>query len=529
MRTIFLLSLTLVHFISVGFSQSDCLLTPELEAQFTDNPPGTSCFNVDSVQKYCTTIYVKVNVHFFLNDNCQGNVATASGVNVDLSPQNAFQLADNLISDANAFFQSISDNASGLNYQWNTESHNTVNSGPQCIPIRYVLSGVKIHCNTNAQNTVTNFTDFNSFEVNGSSEMNIYVSNVNGGTNGFASNGQNDAVVENLNPGLLNHELGHGLNLDHTHGFDNCEDTWDYNWTWDSDCDGDIEVANDKCWDQYPKYNDQDACDTSLFCQRHPCCEWSTHNNNLMTYSQWGANPMYSALTPCQIKRMLTDISNMCDFVEQIGGNCPPPKSNIGVIPTSSGVSSCPTCFYLSASFNDKTHEIKVLNGLGNVVVNSGIVSSKAGKYCITPKYDKYGNAYWPNGFQSGQTYTLLLKVYNECGVANESQVTFTLPPPCTIINQVPEGPKKIDKIALSPNPTNSIIKVKYNVNQPGRLKVYGFNLNSINSYGLIYNQVLQIGDEQEIHIDVTSWQIGTNSLILQYEDEIYFENFIKQ
>lgn len=174
MKKILLLLVFLAINNTLIFSQTECLLTQDLQIQFTDNPPQTSCFNVDTVQKYCTTIYVKVNVHFFLNDNCQGIVATAAGVNVDLTPQNAFQLADNLITDANNFLQSISDNESLLNYQWNTDAHGTVNSGPQCIPIRYVLSGVKIHCNTNAQNTGISFNDFDAFEVNGSSEMNIY-------------------------------------------------------------------------------------------------------------------------------------------------------------------------------------------------------------------------------------------------------------------------------------------------------------------------------------------------------------------
>jgi len=487
------------------------------------------CFDIEWVQENCVPVYINVNVHFFLDDNCQGTIASADYVDGNLNPQNAFNLAETMINDANQFFETMSENPEGYNYQWNSDDHGLPPGEPQCIPIRYVLNGVRIHCDSDAQNTSINFSDFDSYEVNGDNQINIYISNVNGGTNGFASNSSNNAVVENFSPGLLNHELLHAFSVGHTFwSNDGCDDTWDYNWEWDSDCDGQPDISNDKCWNNSPTYNNQDACDTDIFCEEHPCCDWDIQNNNLMTYSGWANNPNYSALTECQITQMLTDISdNMCDYVEDINCGCPPPKAFIGTIPTVDGSMECPTCFYMNGSFNESVYDMSIIDQVGNPVIETGEVFNQVGKYCITPRINKWGRPYWPNGFETGETYTIKLKVYNECGDFHEDELTFTLPSPCGIIVQ--DDDIKFEFSKISPNPAINSVNIDFNLKSAGQLKIYGVHSTSGNFYGLINKTVFPLQGNQSLSLDISRWHSGVNSLIFEFEEEIYIESLIKR
>jgi hypothetical protein len=528
MRTLLITLALLALSLRTSYSQINCELSQEMEQEFTETTsPMNYCYDIGWVQANCVNVYVNVNVHFFLDDNCEGTVATAPGVSGDLTPQNAFYLAEKMIDDANAFLQAMSENN-----QWNSQYHNTPVTGPQCVPIRYVLSGVRIHCNSAAQSTGVSFNDFNPFEVNGASEINVYVSNIieNTNANGFANNTLNDAAVEEFSPGIFNHELGHVFNLIHAFtAFDQCDDTWYYNWSWDLDCDGTPDQTGNNCWYSEVEYNGQDACDINNFCTTHPCCEWSAQNNNLMAYSAWAGNPNYSALTPCQVSRMLTDISdNMCDFVEDVNSACPPPKAFIGTIPTIDGSTECPTCFYMNASYNESLYEVEIVDQNNTTIIETGEISKEAGKYCIRPGYDQWGNPYWPNGFQSGQSYTIRLTVYNECGDSHSDALTFTLPDPCGPPVAEPQPPNfKIKN--LSPNPTAGLLTLEFDVLQDGNLQIYGLHSNSGYFYGEIKNEYFTVGDGQTSNLDASNWVTGTNTLIFQFEDEVYIENFIKQ
>ena len=74
-------------------------VSPEYPTTASDH-----CFDIEFVQDNCIPVYINVNVHFFLDDNCQGNIATAPGVTGNLNPTNAFEIAEQMINDANAFF-----------------------------------------------------------------------------------------------------------------------------------------------------------------------------------------------------------------------------------------------------------------------------------------------------------------------------------------------------------------------------------------------------------------------------------------
>ncbi len=415
MKKIFKILLLMFVFANSLFAQQSIPegsdIVPAQLAPDYPTSPSDHCFDIEYVQDNCIPVYINVNVHFFLDDNCQGNIATAPGVNANLNPTNAFEIAEQIINDANAFFEGMSSNSQGLNYQWNTEAHGATTTSSQCIPIRYVLKGTRIHCNTNAQSTGLSFSDFNNSFVNGGTEINIFVSNVNGGANGFTWLNSNGIVTENLSAAVLNHEVGHSLNLDHTFSNwgDGCDDTWDYDWTWDSDCNESTNASGTNCWSSEPTFNGLNACDLTYFCVAHPCCDWSAQNNNLMAYSAWAANPVYSALTSCQITTMLTNLAEYkCDFIE-VGG-CPPPSAFVGTVPQPANSSKCQTCFYLNGSYNESGYELDILRPNGTKIVSTGEVFNEAGKYCISPKYDKWGNPYWPNGFQSGVEYKIHLQ-----------------------------------------------------------------------------------------------------------------------
>lgn len=497
-------------------------VSPEYPTSASDH-----CFDIEYVQENCIPVFVSVNVHFFLDNNCQGNIATAPGVMANLNPTNAFAIAEQMVNDANAFFEGMSSNSQGLNYQWNAETHGASASPAQCIPIRYVLKGTRIHCNS-ANQDISGFGELSNIFTNGGSEMNIFVGNIPGSANGFSWYNYNGLVVENFGSGAFNHEMGHAFNLYHTfeNSDDGCSDTWDYNWNWDSDCNGTSDISGTNCWNSDVIINGLNACDLANFCAAHPCCEWSAQNNNLMAYSAWSNNPNYAALTPQQITRMLTNLAEFkCDFIE-VGG-CPPPSAFVGTVPSPIGTTKCQSCFYLNASFNESGYEMDILRPNGTKIISTGEVFNEAGKFCISTKYTKTGTPYYPNGFQAGQEYTIKLKVFNECGDEDETDFKFILPPPCS--QQVPE-PDTIKFIvnSISPNPTNSLVTVKYNVKEAGQLKVYGANLSTLNQYGIVRNSSEIIGNNQEFTLDLTNWQSGINSLIFEFNSEISVENVIK-
>jgi len=319
--------------------------------------------------------------------------------------------------------------------------------------------------------------------------------------------------------------------LEHTfnNSGDGCADTWDYDWTWDGDCNPNTTNINGtNCWDSNVNYNGQNACDTLLFCSKHPCCEWTAQNNNLMAYSSWAGNPDYSALTPCQINRMLTNLAEYeCDFIK-VGG-CPPPSAFIGTLPSPPTSTKCQTCFHLNASFNESGYEMDILRPNGTKIISTGEVFTEAGKFCISPRYDKYGNPYWPNGFQSGVEYKMIFKVFNECGDEDEVELKFTLPAICqqVIIDPVPDTPKFVVE-GIFPNPSTSFITIKYSPKENGQLKVFGSNLNTLNQYGFIGNSAETVGDNQQFTLDITNWQKGINSLIFEFNGKLNVETVTK-
>jgi len=523
---------------SAVFGQVPCELSPEMEASFTEEIPIPLdlCFDISDLIDNCTPVYIRVNIHFFLDNDCDGNLATHPDITENLSPYNAFALAEDLVDNANEFFDKVNANTNPiLDHQWNSEHHNTPVTSHQCIPVRYVLGGAYIHCSSVNQDVelTEEFDYFDNYAINPLTEVNVYVSNfITGDGNGFADNGSNQVCVENFTSGLFNHELGHVFNLAHTFIYDRCDDTWIDSWRWDRDCNGTFETTGKACWWEHPDYpplSGIDACDINNFCQPHPCCDWKNISNNLMTYSSYGYNGDYSALTPCQLNLMITDISDqMCDYVAAIDPDCPPVNSNIGVIPTTTGDMQCPACFYLNASDNENKYSVTIMNSSGSRIIESGVINSEAGKYCITPRTNKDGQLEWPNGLVAGQTYTIKLKVFNSCEESDESQLNFTLPYPCALYEQDPNDVPDIEMVTINPNPATGNITVKFNLNKNEDVIMYGLHPSNNTVYGIVYQNYHMSGDNQTVQLSLSQWASGYNSLVVRAGNDILIENFIK-
>ncbi len=127
MKAFLLIALFSVFSLSAN-AQFQCDLSLELQQELSPDPvvPMDYCFDISTVQDDCIPVYVRVNFHFFLDDDCQGELAAADYVTEDLLPQNAFSLAEELVDEANTYFETMSANLLSLNYQWHSAHHGAV-------------------------------------------------------------------------------------------------------------------------------------------------------------------------------------------------------------------------------------------------------------------------------------------------------------------------------------------------------------------------------------------------------------------
>jgi hypothetical protein len=102
-----------------------------------DNPNYDFYCPSQYIIESCGLIYISVNVHFFVTDDCQGTTA-ASRAQDRKEQEDTYLEAEKLINRANRYNEGISDNL-----QWNQAVHGaTVTTAPQCVPFRYVLEAV---------------------------------------------------------------------------------------------------------------------------------------------------------------------------------------------------------------------------------------------------------------------------------------------------------------------------------------------------------------------------------------------------
>lgn len=120
--------------------------TPEVAALEIPQSEMNHCFDVSEVQSSCAKIWLRVNVHFFVPDDCEGSIYPGGHEQIPI--EDAYLTAEDLINRCNLELEE--------NYiQWNQIPFWGINEEKpaQCVPFRYALSGVYVHCDTDGMNT----------------------------------------------------------------------------------------------------------------------------------------------------------------------------------------------------------------------------------------------------------------------------------------------------------------------------------------------------------------------------------------
>lgn len=220
--------------------------------------PGQPCFDLDDVISNCTPIYLRVNFHLFVGDDCTG--AFDPNHITSALPQEA------------AFYEASQPGNRGIPERMIYEMNQLViNNHPQklengeydslapCVPLRFVLGDVNIHCDYafRSQGNFSNFfltadTSFSQYEKPG---INVYYVKPDGNFSGQGDITTSGVLIGYPDASLTLHEIGHCLNLFHTFlGADGCPDTPGEGVDWDRNCDGDTQDNNERdwpCWKHY--------------------------------------------------------------------------------------------------------------------------------------------------------------------------------------------------------------------------------------------------------------------------------------
>ncbi|MCO6491756.1 MAG: hypothetical protein J5I98_25295 [Phaeodactylibacter sp.] len=525
----------------------DCGVTEETPSYAPESAPNF-CFDVDAIQESCIKVWIRINLHFFLDDNCEGTLDPLGIQNIP--GDDAYELAEDIIKRAN-------DALENNRMQWVQDTFWGIQpqdvKPEQCVPFRYVLSGVYVWCSDTAQNTSGfNFPFFQSnFGQNINTEYNAYFVDVSGDANGVA-NGQpgNAFTAEDFGVGVFNHEMGHVLSLLHSFEDDGIGDTPRVRFKYDYNCDGDTadtfpfpgvgwegrwrqcfdnllnpEVVYDRSLDydgngteDYP-----DLCDMPSPCLPYPCCSWLYVNNNIMSYSRY--TECCAAYTEGQITQILENLSTntYCAYIEEITDDCPPPMANIHVLPNEGSVDDCSYCLHLSASMHDDYYQVDFYESSGALLYSTGLLSGPANRFCISRAVSPpYG---YPHGFQPGETYTAVLKMENYCGDEAQEALTFTF----EAVECDEEDPGH--RIAITgkyPNPFSGTLQVDFTAEEAGHLEIW-----LVPAAGgtdvLAHSEYLVSPGSYQKSLSTSQVPAGTHYLALCLDGETIAETVVKQ
>jgi hypothetical protein len=243
------------------------------------------------------TKFIAVNIHFMLKSNGKGNFNQFDDGDGD-TEYNGYVRAEALIKGCN-------DELAAIPPIW----RNRTNAALLPKRYRYVLKGVYFH-NDDQYFSSGNVEGMEAtYGVNNNTEINYFINNIPGaGLNGRANTAggpykfayQSDYIAYikyktvwhnqyevSQFSSLINHEIGHTLQLYHTwEASDECDDTVLADI--DPDC---------SCRRQCNDYGDPPG---------NFCTNWDHISNNLMDYSSF----VPRSLTPCQIERIHNDLDN---------------------------------------------------------------------------------------------------------------------------------------------------------------------------------------------------------------------------
>lgn len=487
---------------------------------------NTPCFDVEYVFSNCIPVYVRVNLHFFVNDDCNGLVQQ-----MDKNQKDVFGVAEEMIYYANRTFEN------------NEAQWQVVGAVAPCVPVRLVLKGIYMHCKSDAVG-ITNTIELNEqFGVNKTTEINFYIADTDIGASGIGYHRDKSGSATFFNKeswwtiGNFVHELGHILNLDHSFSNDGCEDTPQIKFNWDKNCNGIIESSSNKdenerdltCWNKLEAnknpgdkgYSDINKnlihdCDEQNPCKECPCCRQEFIDNNVMSYSA-----IKNALTECQVRKMLDDLSGFnCSLIETIGG-CPPATAFITQIPEDlKDQSRCRECLILEASTDEEEYELKIykrINSQEQLVYDGGRVMGQAKIFCY-----KTGLAFQglKDYLEPDARYVAYLKTKNSCSEDTYRYEFTTNTSDCNNVHY--------ESLVVTPNPGIDVIDIEIEV-ETNDLRMDGIAKDLINgnSYILFQNQIATLGmNHYNLYID--QLPEGIYLFTIMSDNSIFQNTFIK-
>jgi hypothetical protein len=511
-------------------------IVPTLQPSDTITTLGNvlaDCFDIRAIVDDCKKVWLGVNVHVFLDNNCEGEIAINDRqycINCDLTSDNIQAVLEDIINRANAFAENISDNI-----PWGNEliaiGQQPGSGVAQCFPIRLVLKGVHVHCNSALQQIASGTNLLSSLGVNPTSEINIFITGISG-AGGYTNYWSNAIYTSALTWGgaaTLWHEVAHTADVHHPWEegvLTNLTDTWDPSYSWDDDCNPSTPpVIKYSCWDDHPKYPDgTNICPIDRCGNVHPCCGWGHQTTNFMAYSAWGVNGDVATFSKQQLILMLNTINEkFCNKVVAIDPECAPPSAVIYLPPLEGTGNDCSYCFQLGGSMNEDSYNVtftEIQNGSSVQILNTGWINTAATSYCINLAPIKSGSNQLNGGFKAGHTYSIKLKVKNACGIESEQSRTFTLPG----VKNCTEQPVGFE---VSPNPASEYTNIKITTYKTSNITIAYSHV----IYGLYGTQNLGLNAAGDIFLQpsITSWYPGLNFVHVVTDEGIYSHTIVKE